>query len=356
MKKLAQRVPVAVLGATGAVGQRFVALLEGHPWFEVREVQASARSAGKSYGDAVQWMLPTPIPEDVAKLRVGRVGESVAAELCFSALDTSIALDLERELAGQNKIVCSNASAWRMDPCVPLVVPEVNPEHLALMDAQTDWPGTILTNPNCSTIGLTLALRPLQVAFGIESVSVVTLQALSGAGRPTASALDVLGNVVPFIPGEGEKLERETLKILGELTAQQIRPASFSVGAQCNRVPVLDGHMLCVTVDLTEQVSEAQLCSAWSEFAGAAAGLGLPSAPTPVVILHEEESGPQPRLHIDAGRGMAVHVGRVRHRGEGSWQFVSLSHNTVRGAAGGSILLAELALASGRFEALPSPR
>lgn len=351
------RIPVAVLGATGAVGQRFIALLADHPWFEVVEVLASERSANKRYAEAVPWLAPAELPPAVAALEVGRVGSPVSAPLCFSALDSSVAREAELELARAGKLVISNASSWRMDPRVPLIVPEVNPEHLALLDAQTDHPGGIVTNPNCSTIGLVLALRPLlDAAFGLARVQVVTLQAISGAGTPTPATLGFLGNVVPFIPGEEEKLESETAKILGELvggseqTNLAIEPAELEVEAQCNRVPVIDGHTLCVRVELEEGATREDLLAAWREFSGPPQELELPSAPDPLIHLHDALDAPQPRQHAELGNGMGIHIGRLRERSPREWQFTTLSHNTLRGAAGGSILVGELALATGWME------
>lgn len=350
------RLPVAVLGATGLVGQRMVAMLEGHPWFEVRELQASERSAGRAYGEAAEWLLAGEVPQGAAGILVRPVGEPVEAPLCFSALDAGVAREAEAALAATGHVVVSNASAWRMDPTVPLLVPEVNAAHLDLLEAQMRWPGAILTNPNCSTIGLVLALEPLRRRFGVLRVRVVTLQAISGAGTPTARTARLLGNVVPFIRGEEEKLESETNKILGELVesvgdaAPRIEPAALDVGAQCNRVMVVDGHTLCVSVELEEETDLGRLREAWSSFSGPPQELELPTAPDPVVLVHEEEDAPQPLLHRDAGGGMAIHVGRVRLRSPREVQFTTLSHNTVRGAAGGSLLVAELAVAWGVLE------
>lgn len=344
------RLPVCVLGATGAVGQRLVALLAEHPWFELAEVQASSRSAGRPYAEVTEWLGPEAMPSVAASLVVREVGEPVEAQLVFSALDADVARSVEEQLARAGKVVVSNASAWRMDPRVPLVVPEVNPDHLGLLGAQTDWTGTIATNPNCSTIGLVLALAPLADAFGLERVQVVTLQALSGAGAPSAKTLDYLANVVPHIAGEAEKLERETHKILGELSEEgglHVEPAELELWAQCNRVPIVDGHTLCVTVELSEGADEAALIEAWQSFSGSPQELELPSAPEPVVVYHGEEGSPQPLRHLRDGEGMAVHVGGLRRRSATVWQFTTLSHNTLRGAAGGALLLAELMCAMG---------
>lgn len=347
---LEPRMPVAVLGATGAVGQRLVALLAEHPWFELSEVQASARSAGRPYSEVTEWLGPESIPSAAAALVVGEVGQQVAAPLVFSALEAEVARDVEEQLAREGKVVVSNASAWRMDPRVPLVVPEVNPEHLGLISAQTDWKGALATNPNCSTIGLVLALTPLADAFGLERVQVVTLQALSGAGAPSAKTLGYLANVVPHIAGEADKLERETHKILGELSEQgtpHVEPVELELWAQCNRVPVVDGHTLCVTVELSEDADEAALIEAWQGFSGTPQELELPSAPDPVVVYHGDEGSPQPLRDLSEGEGMAVHVGGLRRRSARTWQFTTLSHNTLRGAAGGAVLLAELLVAMG---------
>ena len=289
---------------------------------------------------------------------VRAVGSDVDSPLCFSALDSSVARDAEAQLAGAGKLVVSNASSWRMDPRVPLLVPEVNAPHLELLDAQTEWPGGILTNPNCSTIGLVLALEPLRRELGLERVRAVTLQAISGAGTPSLRTAGMLANVVPFIRGEEEKLEVETHKILGELAGSaeagdlRIDFAEIDVGAQCNRVPVIDGHMLCVNVELEDEADLEELREAWTGFSGAPQELELPSAPAPVILVHEEEDAPQPLLHRDAGEGMAIHIGRIRQRSPREVQFTTLSHNTVRGAAGGSLLVAELALASGVLSGL----
>lgn len=345
------RLPVAVLGATGAVGQRLLALLDDHPWFEVQEVLASPKSAGRTLEQACCWLAPGEVPGGVRDLTVKAVGDSVESELCFSALDASVAREAELALAVAGKVVCSNAKSWRMDPRVPLIVPEVNADHLELLEYQMDWPGAILCNPNCATIGLCLALKPIYDRFGLEEVSVVSLQALSGAGTPTAGTLASLDNVQPHIPGEEAKLEEETFKILGDLEEEgaAIESAEFDLIAQCNRVPVSDGHTLCVTVELCEEADFDSMSRAWREFEGVPQELELPSAPMPVVQLHTDENSPQPRLHRDLGAGMAIHVGRLRQRGARRFTFTTLSHNTLRGAAGGALLLAELAMASGRL-------
>jgi aspartate-semialdehyde dehydrogenase len=343
------RIPVAVAGATGLVGQRFVALLAEHPWFEPVVVTGSPRSSGRSYRAAVDWRLPSPLPAAVGDLVVADNEAAARCALVFSALDADIAGDVERALAAAGAFVVSNARSHRMHPQVPLLVPEVNADHLRLLDEQDFGPGAIVTNPNCSTIGLVLALRPLAGAFGIRRVHVVTMQALSGAGLGGPAALAMLDNLVPFISGEEEKIETETRKILGRLEDGAIRDADVTVSAQCNRVAVLDGHTACVSVELERKASAAAIIEAWREFRAAPQDLRLPSAPARPVHYLEAPDAPQPRLHRDLDRGMATVIGRLRPCPVFDWRFVALSHNTVRGAAGGSILAAELAIAQGRL-------
>lgn len=346
-----ERLPVAVLGATGAVGQRLVSLLEGHPWFELREVVASPESRGCRYEEATAWLAPTALPAEAASLPLRTLEDSLSAHLVFSALDADLARAAEPELARRGHAVVTNASAHRMAPRVPLVVPEVNAEHLGLLDAQADWPGSLVANPNCSTIGLVLALAPLADAFGLKRVDVVTLQALSGGGAPTADTLELLAEVAPYIPGEEEKLEEEPHKILGELIPDAppwVEPALLDLRARCNRVPVQDGHTQCVSVVLAEDASEEAVRAAWRDFSGVPQELELPSAPPEVILIHEEPDAPRPRRDLCTG-GMAIHVGRVRLRSPRELEFTTLSHNTLRGAAGGALLVAELMLATGRL-------
>ncbi|MCA9751918.1 MAG: aspartate-semialdehyde dehydrogenase [Gemmatimonadetes bacterium] len=343
-----KRIPVAVLGATGSVGQRFVELLLGHPWFELRAVAASDRSAGRAYREAARWLQAAPLSPEIGGLPVrpcepGAVGD---CPLVFSALDSSVAGEVEKAFAAAGRVVVSNSKNHRMDPDVPLVVPEVNPDHVELVRAQPG-PGAILTNPNCSTIGLVLALKPLADAFGIESVNVVTMQALSGAGIPGVPSLSALDNVIPFIAGEEEKIENETRKILGRLDGARIAPADVTVSAACNRVSVIDGHLECVSVKLRKKASAGDLESAWRDFSAEPQARKLPSAPAAPIVFLREDDAPQPRLHRDLGGGMAASVGRLRPCPLLDWKFVTLSHNTIRGAAGGSLLLAELAVARG---------
>jgi len=344
------KIPVAVLGATGSVGQRFVSLLAEHPWFEIAALTGSERSAGRPYSEAVRWMQEDPLPPAAAGLEVVPTAPGLPARLVFSALGGGIAGPLESALAEAGHIVVSNAGSHRMDPDVPLVVPEVNPDHTALIRSQrfaggdAASRGAILTNPNCSTIGLVMALKPLFDRFGLERVSVVTLQAASGAGIPGVPSMALLDNVVPFIPGEEEKIPAETRKILGQPTLQ--------LSAQANRVPVIDGHTLCISVELTsmprkdDRLDVERLAKTFASFRSEAVR-GLPSAPVAPVVVTGRREGPQPRLDRNRGRGMAVTVGRIRECPVLGVRFVALVHNTLRGAAGGALLLAELAVAQG---------
>jgi aspartate-semialdehyde dehydrogenase len=351
-----ERIPTAVLGATGSVGQRMVQLLEDHPWFDVVEVTASERSAGRPYRDAVRWLQPSPIPDRVADLEVMSADRPLVAPLVLSALDAGVAGPIEDELARAGHLVISNARNHRMRPDVPLVIPEVNPDHLALVREQPYDGGAIVTNPNCSTIGLVLALKPLADAFGLEKVHVVTLQAASGAGFPGVSSLELVDNIVPFIGGEEEKIEAETKKILGRLGNEGVSPADLTIGASCNRVPVLDGHTECVSVQLARSANPHELIEAWQGFSAEPQWLELPSAPVRPIRYAAEGDAPQPRLHRDVEGGMAVTVGRLRLCPVLDFKFVVLSHNTIRGAAGGALLAAELAVAKRVGPSLEPPR
>ncbi|MBZ0268863.1 aspartate-semialdehyde dehydrogenase [bacterium] len=346
---MSERIPVAVLGATGSVGQRFVSLLADHPWFELRAVTASERSAGRAYRGAVSWMQPCNLPHSVGGLIVGRTEPDAAAgcRIAFSALDSDVAGDAEVAFAKAGMLVVSNSKNHRMDADVPLVVPEVNGDHLPLVSAQGYGEGRIITNPNCSTIGLVMALKPLVDAFGVSAVHVVTMQAVSGAGIPGVPGMQVVDNLIPYIPGEEDKLESETRKILGRLEGDRIVDADVTVSAACNRVPVIDGHTECVSVKLRGKASAADLVAAWRSCESEPQRLDLPSAPRPTIHVLEADDAPQPRLHRDLGNGMAVSIGRLRPCPLFDWKFVTLSHNTLRGAAGGSILLAELAVKRG---------
>ncbi len=287
-----KRIPVAVLGATGSVGQRFVSLLDRHPWFELTTVAASAKNAGRPYGEAVRWDLAQPLPAPAAALVLREATAPVAEPLVFSALDAQVAGAIEADRAAAGALVVSNASSHRMDRDVPLLVPEVNPGHLDLLEAQ-NWSGGLITNPNCSTIGLVLALAPLHRAFGVRRVHVVTMQALSGAGSTGVPAMAALDNLIPYIPGEEEKLATETARILGELAEGEVSPAEVVVSAQCNRVAVLDGHTECVSVELGTEVQREEILAAWEEFSGAPQELGLPSAPATPTLYLDDPDAPQ---------------------------------------------------------------
>ena len=345
-----RRRPVAILGATGTVGQRFIQLLGNHPWFEVTEVLASDQSAGKSYAEAVgsRWKLPTGIPAAVARLRVKKPGDPLHSKILFSSLDASVAGEVETHYAKAGHFVSSNARNHRMAPDVPLVIPEVNRDHLALLDRQRFKGGGIVTNPNCSTIVLAMALAPLHRAFGIEQVLVTTFQATSGAGYPGVPSLDILGNVVPYIAGEEGKMESETHKILGRLGAKGIEPADFAVSAQCHRVAVLDGHLEAISVKLSRSPTRRQILAAFAAFRPLAK-LSLPSAPEEPIVVREEDDRPQPRLDADRAGGMGVTLGRLRPCGVLDWKFDALGHNVVRGAAGAAILNAEILAREARF-------
>ncbi len=345
----AERRRIAVLGATGVVGQRLVRRLDGHPWFELVAVAASPRSVGRPYGQAVHWLLPGAPPSAAAKLPLcAAEPTAVGADLVLSALDGGTAAQVEPAFRAAGHTVISNASALRMEPDVPLVVPEVNPEHLELMTTQRRrWGGAVVTNPNCSTIGLVLALAPLAQSFGVESVVVTTLQALSGAGHPGVPALDALGNVQPLIAGEEDKLVHEPAKILGTLAGDAVTPHPLGVSAQCNRVPVRDGHLLSLSVRLSRSATLAEARHAFGSFVPPIADLHLPSAPVRPVALAPTADRPQPLLDIDAGVGMTVTIGRLERCAVQDLRLVALVHNTERGAAGGTLLLAELVAARG---------
>jgi aspartate-semialdehyde dehydrogenase len=345
-----KRISVAILGATGTVGQRFIQILERHPWFEVREVMASDQSAGKRYDEAVgsRWKLTTAIPESVRSLRVRGPGEKLESRLLFSALDASVAGELEEKYARAGHLVSSNARNHRMDPLVPLVIPEINRDHLALLDRQPYGNGGIVTNPNCSTIVLAIALAPLHQRFGVESVIVTTFQATSGAGYPGVPSLDILGNVVPFVSGEEPKMESETLKILGTLNGRGVEPAGFPVSANCHRVPVIDGHLEAVSVKLGRPATAKQITDALVSFRPLAR-LDLPTAPAEPIVVRTEDDRPQPRLDADRAGGMGVTVGRLRPCPVLHWKFEALAHNTIRGAAGAAILNAEILVRDGRL-------
>ncbi len=340
-----QKIAVGILGATGVVGQRFIQLLEHHPWFEVAWLAASDRSAGQSYGDAARWRLKTPIPERVRKMHVSNAVPEGAPRVIFAALDAGIAREMEPQFAAAGCAVVSNSSAFRMQADVPLVIPEVNADHLSLIEKQS-WRkvsgGYIVTNPNCSAIGLVVALAPLHRNFGVESLFVTTMQAVSGAGYPGVASLDILGNVIPYIPKEEEKMEEETRKLLGRVNSDHVEMAGFSMTAHCNRVAVEDGHTESVSVKLKKQASAEEVIAVLSEFRSTPQELQLPLAPEQPIVYDATPDRPQPRFDVDRGKGMTVTVGRLRPCGVLDWKFTVLSHNTIRGAAGAALLNAEL--------------
>jgi aspartate-semialdehyde dehydrogenase len=344
-----KKIDVGVLGATGMVGQQFVNQLAAHPWFDLAWLAASERSEGRRYLEAAPWRLDVPPPAGLADRVVEAAVPSRGPRLVFSALDAHVAGEIEAAFAAAGHVVVSNARNHRMDASVPLLVPEVNADHLALVRRQAadkGWPGIIVTNPNCSTVVLTMALAPL-LPFGLRQCLVTTMQAVSGAGYPGVPSLDVLGNVIPFISGEEEKIERETRKILGRLAGDHVEPHPVQVSAHTNRVPVVDGHTETVSVSLDASATEADLRAAIETFTGAPQRLGLPTAPARPVVYLDEPNRPQPRRDAGRGNGMTVSVGRLRRCPVLGWKFVALGHNTVRGAAGAAVLNAELMMAEG---------
>ncbi|HEV2083774.1 MAG TPA: aspartate-semialdehyde dehydrogenase [Gemmatimonadales bacterium] len=348
---MAERIPVSILGATGTVGQKFVRLLADHPWFEVVAVAASSASAGKPYEQVARWREPVSLPGNIAGLIVRDCAPPLPGRFVFSALDAEVAGTIEQAFARAGAIVVTNTRTHRMDPDVPLLIPEVNADHLALVDCQREsrgWKGAILANPNCSTAALALALAPLHRAFGIKQLFVSTMQAVSGAGYPGVPSLDIVGNVIPHIGGEEEKIERESRKILGTLANGIVEPADFAISVHANRVPVVDGHMATVSVGFERRVRPEEAAEAIRDFRGSPRVARLPSSPTPPVELDVRVDRPQPRLDIDRGSGMAVTVGRLRPCPILDLRLVLLGHNTVRGAAGQGVQIAELLVADER--------
>jgi len=345
-----RKIPIGILGATGVVGQRFIQMLEHHPWFEVAWLAASDRSEGKPYAEAARWRLKTAIPANIAKMKVSPATPEGAPKIIFAALDSAIAAELEPKFAEAGCAVVSNSSALRMQEDVPLVIPEVNGSHIKLIDIQP-WRkksgGYVVTNPNCSAIGLVLALAPLQQKFGLETVMAVTMQAVSGAGYPGVASLDILGNVIPFIKNEEEKMEEETRKLLGRLNGSRVISADFAMSAQCNRVAVEDGHTESISIRLKKKAKAEEIIAAWNGYRAEPQELKLPSAPEHPVVYVEAIDRPQPRFDIDIGGGMTTVVGRLRPCGVLDWKFTVLSHNTIRGAAGAAVLNAELLKAKG---------
>ncbi|MBD3260953.1 MAG: aspartate-semialdehyde dehydrogenase [Candidatus Altiarchaeales archaeon] len=347
MKKLA----VGVLGATGMVGQRFIQGLEDHPYFDLVCLAASERSAGKKYREAAKWHIEGGIPESVADQRVDLLDPGLVEEydldLVFSSIPASVAKDVEASFASRVPTF-SNTRTYRMEDDVPLIVADVNPDHLSLVEKQRErgWDGFVVTNPNCSTIGLVVPLKPLLDVFGIDWVNVTTLQGLSGAGYNGVPSMAVIDNIIPYIGGEEEKMESESLKILGSL-GDKVDCSDIQVTASCNRVPVLDGHTEAVSVGLSRDFEVEEVVNAFKDYENEPQRLGLPSAPCPAILVHEEPDRPQPRRDRLAGCGMAVSCGRIMRKAERLLRFYALSHNTIRGAAGASILNAELAYKKG---------
>ena len=355
MANLQKRIPVAVLGATGMVGQRFIELLQGHPWFEVVALAASEHRAGRPYGEVAQWRLAGgEMPVQVGRMPVvGCKPEALPGDvkIVFSALPGEVAGEIEGDFARAGVAVFSNAKNYRMEPDVPLLIPEVNAGHAAAIIEQRrrrGWPGSIVTNANCSATPLVMALKPLQEAFGVRKVMVTTLQAISGAGYPGLPSYDILDNAIPFIGGEEEKVEHETRKMLGDWSeGTGFRDAPVVVSAQCNRVATREGHLECASIELEREAEAQEIIAAWDNYVPLSQELQLPSAPQRALVYRAESNRPQTLLDRDAGRGMTVTLGRLRRCPILSYKFVLLGHNTIRGAAGGSILNAELCVRQG---------
>jgi len=337
-------IPIGILGATGMVGQQFIALLAEHPWFKVEWLGASERSAGKKFRDAAAWRLPNQLPDDVANCTVDAATPGRAPALVFSGLDSSVAGDIEAAFAKAGHLVVSNSRNYRMEPSVPLLIPEVNAEHLKLLGAQaaaTGWKGRIVTNPNCSTVVLAMALAPLR-PFGLKTTMITTLQAISGAGYPGVPSWDILGNVIPHIGGEEEKIETETRKILGAFSSGRVEDHPVRISATTTRVPVQNGHTESISVGFAEPPTAEAIIEAWTSFKGRPQDLELPSAPLHPVVYLPEANRPQPLLDVNRDGGMTVTIGRLRPCSLFDYKFVALGHNTIRGAAGVAILNAEL--------------
>ena len=345
-----KRISVGVLGATGAVGQRFVQLLAAHPWFEITALAASERSAGRRYADACQWVIPGDPPAAIGDLEVQPLQPDLPAEIVFSALPSSVARQMEPEFAREGYLVCSNASAYRNVDDVPLLIPELNAGHLALIErqrAQRGWPGLIVTSPNCTITGVAVALKPLDDAFGVRKVFMVSMQAVSGAGYPGVSALDIMGNVVPYIPGEEEKFQQELQKLLGSVEQGTLVPADLVVSAHANRVPVIDGHTVSISVGFERRPTPAEALEVLANYEPPEACTGLYSSPDRIIYVRTEPDRPQPRRDRDAAGGMAVSVGRVRPCPILDLRLTTVTHNTLRGAASGAVLNAELLVTQG---------
>ena len=349
------KLDVAILGATGAVGQRFIQLLEDHPWFQVAEVVASDRSAGKSYAEVSRWVLSGQAPANVAGLSVLPLDAALKSPIVLSALPGEVAKSLEPELAARGHVVSSNTSSHRMAPDVPLLLPDLNADHVGLVDVQRrnrGWTtGALVTMSNCTTVPVVVALAPL-TKYGIKAVNVVSMQAISGAGYPGVASLDIMDNVIPYIGGEEDKVETEPKKILGRLNGGEIAFMDSKISASCNRVPVIDSHLVCVSVSFERKPSMEDIRRDWAEFQVHDLARNLPSVPSPVIEYTETPDRPQPRRDRDTGKGMTTTIGRLRECSLFDYKFVALSHNTIRGAAGGAILNAELLVAQGYVQGI----
>ncbi len=353
----AERIPVAILGATGSVGQRFIQLLENHPWFRTAEVVASEKNVGRSYSDAATWRLDSPMPDSVGAVKVSALGSQLESRILFSGLDSSVAGDAEEEYANRGYVVVSNAKNHRMDPDVPLLIPEINASHLAAIPGQQSrrgGKGYIVTNPNCSTVGITMAIAPIERLFGIEAMTVTTMQAISGAGYAGVASYAILDNIVPYIGGEEEKVETEPLRILGKWNGDAFDDIETTISAQCTRVPVIDGHFFSISLRVRDRERLTDIESLLRDVRGAIDGfegepqsLGLPTAPPRPIVVSDEPDRPQPRLDRERDGGMTVTLGRIRPCPVLDIKLVGLVHNTIRGAAGAAILNAELLRAKG---------
>ena len=348
-----RKLEVAILGATGAVGQRFIQLLSDHPWFEVAEVIGSERSAGRPYGEAANWVLDGQPDERVANLTVKSLHDNLSSPLVFSALPKEAAREVEMPLAEAGHVVCTNASVHRMVEDVPLLLPEVNPTHLSLIDVQRErrgWTtGALVANSNCTTMPVIMALKPL-LPFGIERFHMVTMQAISGAGYPGVASLDIIDNVVPYVSGDEQKMQTETLRMLGTLQGEQIQWLDATASAACNRVPVIDGHLVNISVELATKPSFGDVITAWDNERADETIRRLPSAPARPVQYLRQHDRPQIRRDRNAGRGMMTSIGRLRECSLLGYKFSALAHNTIRGAAGCSVLNAEFMAAEGYIQ------
>jgi len=342
------KIPVAVLGATGMVGQRFVQLLARHPWFKISALASSEHSAGKIYQDACHWLLDGNIPAEIGKMVVQSVQPTLDAKIVFSALPASVAVKVEPAFAEAGYAVCSNASSFRYEEDVPVIIPEINHDHTALLSTQRKnrgWKGSLVTSPNCTTTGIALPLKPLHEAFGVNKIFVVTMQAVSGAGYPGISFLDIEDNVIPFIGGEEQKIETETQLLLGKIKENQRLPANITISAQANRVSVKEGHTICLSIGFVHKPSREEIISILENFKGIEGTPNLPSMPKQILVVRQEKDRPQPRKDRIVNDGMSVTVGRIRTCPILDYRMVTVSHNTLRGAASGSILNAELLIA-----------